>query len=116
MVEIIFFQTEGGHLPVRENLESLPGPDQAKAAAHLALLQKQGHALRLPHVRHMSGTRLHELRFKISAGQYRVFFFFQVGNKVVLVHSMVKKAQQTPKADLDLAVKRMREWIRKEGE
>jgi len=59
--------------------------------------------------------KLKELRLKISAGQYRVFFFFHVGSRAVLVHSMVKKTQQTPKPDLDLALKRMRDWLRRNG-
>jgi len=114
MVELVFFETEAGRAPVRENLEALLEPDQAKAAAHLHLLEQYGHTLREPHVKHLQ-DKLKELRLKISAGQYRVFFFFHVGGKAVLVHSMVKKTQQTPKPDLDLALKRMREWLRRHG-
>ena len=114
MVELVFFETENGRAPVRENLEALPEPDQAKAAAHLNLLELHGHTLREPHVKHMQ-DKLRELRFKISAGQYRVLFFFPVGGKAVLVHSIVKKTQETPKPDLDLALKRMREWMRRHG-
>jgi len=113
-MEVLFYETEGGRAPVRENLEALPEPDQAKAAAHISLLEQHGHTLREPHVKHMQ-DKLKELRFKISAGQYRVFFFFHVGSKIVLVHSMVKKTQTTPKNDLDLALKRMREWQKRNG-
>ena len=101
-------------MPVREHLESLSEPDQAKAAAHLHLLEQYGHTLREPHVKHMQ-DKLKELRFKISEGQYRVFFFFHTGKSAVLVHSMVKKSQETPKPDLDLALKRMRTWLRRNG-
>lgn len=114
MVEVIFYTSESGRMPVRENLESLPEPDQAKAAAHLSLLERYGYSLREPHVKHMQ-DKLNELRFKISAGHYRVFFFFQVGAKAVLVHSIIKKTPATPKSDLDLALKRMRDWLRRNG-
>ena len=114
MFEIVFFETKNGRAPVRENLEALLEPDQAKAAAHLKLLEQYGHTLKEPHVKHMQ-DKLRELRFKISAGQYRVFFFFHVGAKVVLVHSIVKKTQETPKPELDLALRRMREWMRRHG-
>jgi phage-related protein len=111
---VIFYENENGRMPVREALESLSEPDQAKAAAHLALLEKHGHALREPHVKYLQ-EKLRELRFKISAGQYRVFFFFQVGEQAVLLHSMVKKTQQTPQRDLELAMKRMKDWTKRNG-
>jgi phage-related protein len=114
MVEVIFYTSENGREPVLENLEALPEPDQAKAAAHLGLLERYGASLREPHVKRMQ-DKLNELRFRISAGHYRVFFFFQVGSKAVLVHSIVKKTPTTPKSDLDLAMKRMRNWIRRYG-
>lgn len=114
MVELIFFETEGGRAPVRDSLETLPEPDQAKAAAYLSLLERHGHTLREPHVKHLQ-DKLKELRFKISAGQYRVFFFIHMGDNAVLLHSIVKKTQQTPKPDMDLALKRMREWLRRYG-
>jgi phage-related protein len=96
-------------MPVREALEKLPLPDQAKTTAHLLLLEEHGRALREPHVKHLQ-DRLKELRFKISAGQYRIFFFFRMGDKVVLLHSLQKKTQETPKQDLRLALKRMKDW------
>jgi phage-related protein len=38
----------------------------------------------------------------------RVIFFIQ-DSRMVLLHGFVKKTQKTPKPDLDLAVKRMKE-------
>lgn len=115
MADIVFYETVGGRAPVRENLESLSEPDQAKAAAHISLLGQYGHTLREPHVKHMQ-DKLKELRFKISVGQYRIFFFTQVGSKIILLHSITKKAQTTPKGDLELAIKRMRDWQKRTGD
>jgi phage-related protein len=109
MTKILFYENENGRMPVKEELEALSEPDQAKAAAHLSLLQEHGHALREPHVKHMQ-DKLKELRFKVSAGQYRIFFFFHVGDKAILVHSLQKKTQETPKLDLKIALKRMKDW------
>lgn len=101
-------------MPVKEALESLSNPDQAKAAAHLALLQDHGHSLREPHVKHLQ-DKLKELRFKISAGQYRIFFFFHMGDTAVLVHTLQKKTQETPKQDIRLAISRMKDWQERSG-
>lgn len=52
--------------------------------------------------------RLWEVRSNIPEGIARVLFTL-VGAEMVLLHSFVKKTQATPKADLALALLRMRE-------
>jgi phage-related protein len=102
-------------MPVRESLEALSKPDQARAATHLSQLEEYGHTLREPHVKPIQ-DKLMELRFKISSGQYRIFFFFHVGDSAVFVHTLQKRTQETPKHDIKLALKRMKDWQRKHGE
>lgn len=114
VTKILFYVNENGRMPVKEDLEKLSEPDQARAAAYLSLLQEQGHTLREPHVKFMQ-DKLKELRFKISAGPYRIFFFFHVGDSAVLLHSILKKTQETPKQDLKLALKRMKDWQARHG-
>ncbi|MDQ3003553.1 MAG: helix-turn-helix domain-containing protein [Fibrobacterota bacterium] len=43
MTKVLFYENENGRMPVKEELETLSEPDQAKAAAHLSLLQEHGH-------------------------------------------------------------------------
>lgn len=57
MTKVLFYENENGRMPVKEDLEALSEPEQAKVAAHLSLLQEHGHALRTPHVKHMQGWR-----------------------------------------------------------
>ena len=45
--------------------------------------------------------------------QYRIFYFFQVLDQIVLVHAFSKKAQQLKKKDIELAERRMEDWIRR---
>jgi phage-related protein len=42
-----------------------------------------------------------------------VLYFFQVRDRVVLVHAFSKKTQQLKRTDLDLAEKRMADWLRR---
>jgi phage-related protein len=114
MAIVVFYRNENGRMPVRESLEELSNPDQAKAAAHHSLLEEYGHTLREPHVKTLK-EGLKELRFKISAGQYRIFFFFHVGDTVVLLHTLQKKTQETPKQDIKLALKRIKDWQETHG-
>jgi len=107
--KIVFYRNENGKQPVKEDLEELSLPDQAKAVANLSVLEERGYTLKEPHVKPLRDG-LKELRFKIAAGQYRIFFFFHVGDTVVLLHTLQKKTQETPKQDLKIALKRMKEW------
>ena len=111
---IVFYRNENGRMPVKESLEALSEPDQAKAAAHISLLEVSGHTLGEPHVK-LLRDKLRELRFKISSGQYRIIFFFHAGDGVVLVHTLQKRTQETPIQDLNLAVKRMKDWHKTYG-
>ena len=66
-----------------------------------------GWPLGMPVVRKMEPGLL-EMRSTIPEGIARVLFTV-VGAEMVLLHGFVKKSQATPKADLALAVLRMKE-------
>lgn len=111
-VELVFFQTEMGRQPVQEALDDLSKPDRARVLSYLSMLEQHGQSLKEPHVKPLR-EKLKELRFQVRPGQFRIFFFFHAGDKAVLVHSLIKKTQQTPKQDL--ALSRMRHWNRVNG-
>ena len=67
-----------------------------------------GADLRMPHSRAM-GAGLFELRPKGPEGIGRVFYCTQVGHTIVVLHSFVKKTQETPDAELRLARKRLKD-------
>ena len=67
-----------------------------------------GADLRMPHARAM-GSGLFELRPKGPEGIGRVFYCTQVGRSIVVLHSFVKKTQETPVAELRLARKRLKD-------
>ena len=64
--------------------------------------------LRMPHSRAM-GAGLFELRPRGPEGIGRVFYCTQVGHTIVVLHSFVKKTQETPDAELRLARKRLKD-------
>ena len=55
------------------------------------------------------GNGLFELRPKGPDGIGRVFYCTQVGNVIVVLHSFVKKSQETPDAELRLARQRLKD-------
>lgn len=62
---------------------------------------------------HMSGTDgLFEIRIEVGSNIYRIFCCFDKGNLVVLFNGFQKKSQKTPKQELELAEKLMKEYFR----
>jgi len=55
------------------------------------------------------GRGLFEIRFNISDGRIARVIFAVVDQQMVLLHGFVKKTQKTPKPDLELAAKRLKE-------
>ena len=71
------------------------------------LIQHHGIQLQMPLSRAMGGG-LFELRPKGKEGIARVFYCTQMGSHIVVLHSFVKKTNQTPTNDLELAKKTLK--------
>jgi len=56
------------------------------------------------------GGGLYEVRSTHQRKEYRVFFCISAST-MVLLHAIVKKTRTTPRADLELARKRLREVV-----
>lgn len=71
-------------------------------------IEEHGSDLGLPFTRAM-GKGLFEIRAKGQAGIARGFFCMISNNRIVILHVFIKKTEQTPKKELDMAIKRMKE-------
>jgi phage-related protein len=67
-----------------------------------------GPDLGMPHTRAMGGG-LFELRLKAAEGIARVFYCTIVERRIVMLHQFIKKAEKTPRKELEIALKRMKE-------
>lgn len=112
MYNLIFYTTERGDSPVDDFLDSLDKKARAKVAAHLSLLEEQGPNLKRPYADIVRG-KIRELRIQQSSNQYRILFFFQVRDQIVLTHAFTKKTQQLKEKDIELAEKRMEDWMQR---
>ena len=88
-------------------VEKLSKNQQTKVTSIFLLFREYGTTLPAKYLKRMSGTKdLWELRAK----NVRIFLFMYK-NTGIAVHGIVKKTQKTPKADLDLAIKRVNDVI-----
>jgi phage-related protein len=112
LYNIVFYTTERGDSPVDDFLDGLDKKSRAKVAAHLSLLEEQGPNLKRPYADIVRG-KIRELRIQQSANHYRILFFFQARDQIVLAHAFSKKTQQLKEKDIGLAERRMEDWTRR---
>lgn len=93
---------------VKEDTRALPTSIKAKFIAILNKMQIHGPHLGLPFTKAM-GSGLFEIRAKGQEGIGRGMFCMMASNQILILHVFVKKTQATPKKELDLAIKRMKE-------
>ncbi len=112
LYRITFYTTDRGESPIDEFLDSLDQRPRAKVAALISLLEEQGPNLKRPYADIVKG-KIRELRIHHSSNQYRILYFFQMREQIVLVHGFSKKSQELRKRDIELAERRMQDWIRR---
>ena len=112
-----FYTKENGKIPVKEFLLSLSPKLRAKAFSDIDLLRKHGSELREPYVKPLKGKAnkgLYELRIKFSSDIARIFYFTFYDNKYILLHGFIKKTDKTPQKEIDIAIKYMEDYKRRE--
>jgi phage-related protein len=106
-VHAAFYQTEQGAWPVRDFIKALSREDRRIIGNDIATVEF-GWPVGKPTCGAL-GRGLWEVRSSLTSNRIaRVLFMLHQG-EMVLLHGFIKKTQKTPKTDLDLARKRMKE-------
>ena len=65
-------------------------------------------------LKHIEGVKgLYEIRVMVGSNIYRIFCTFDEGNLVILFNGFQKKDQKTPKKEIDMAKKLMKDYFEK---
>jgi len=104
-----FYRTATSAEPVRKWLKALSREDKRIVGTDIATVEF-GWPVGMPTCRPLASRRgLLEVRSSLTQNRIaRVLFCIHQG-QMVLLHGFIKKTQQTPENDLDLAVKRQKE-------
>ncbi len=100
----ISYYSEG----LQQEIMKLPVGIQARYVHLTARMIIYGANLGMPHTRAMKNG-LFELRMKSKEGIGRVFYCTLINKRIVMLHCFVKKSQNTPTNDINLAISRMKE-------
>ena len=109
-----FYRTPAGTAPVRNWLRGLAGDVRRQIGWDVGLVQERW-PVGKPLVDGFGGG-LYEVRTTSDKNEYRVFFYIEReqivvvhSSTMVLVHGIHKKTQKTPATDIALARQRMKE-------
>jgi phage-related protein len=72
------------------------------------IMQEYGPDIGMPHTKAL-GKGLFEMRLKGKEGIARVLYCTIVDKRIYMLHSFIKKTEQIPKKELELAKKRLQE-------
>lgn len=109
MHRVLFYQTVAGRDVIKEWLRSFDKPDRAILGYDLKRIQI-GFPMGLPLCRSLGGG-LWEVRSSLGGNrEVRMIFFHDAAHRaLVVVHGFIKKSQKTPKAEIEIALRRMKE-------
>ncbi len=102
-----FYRTTAGNEPVRAMLMALDKADRQIVGEDIAYVQYKW-PIGKPRVDHLRDD-IWEVRSTIGNRIARVLFTVH-GSEMVLLHAFVKKTQKTDPREIDLAIKRLKEW------
>lgn len=106
-LKVVFYQTETGHEPVREWLKSLLKEEKKLIGEDIKTVQF-GWPIGMPVVRKLENG-IWEIRTQLRNKISRVLITVYEQN-IVLLHGFIKKSRKTPKEDLELARKRLKDF------
>lgn len=115
MFDLRYYTLPDGRKPAEEFIFSLDTKMQAKAFASLELLEELGNAIREPYSKPIEQS-LFELRIKFASDITRIFYFFRMGNQIIVTNGFVKKTRKTPRGEISLALKYKADFERRHPE
>lgn len=108
-----YYELENGTCPVEEFILKQDNKMQAKIFKNLELLEIRGNELREPFSKHIEDG-IFEIRNKVGNDITRIFYFFVIGQKIILTNGFIKKTQKTSKAEIALAKKYRNDYLNRE--
>ena len=108
--ETLYYKTKNGHNPVKVFTDNLSFKTQRKFFVKIDWLEEHGPRLPEPHAKKLEND-LYELRFEGEDGVIRIIYFFYIGRKIILLNGFKKKTQKTPRREIELAKKRMEDYL-----
>ena len=109
VLNIRFYRTASGREPVSDYILSLGEKEHARIIYDLGQVRDKGLSCNAVRFRHIRG-KLWEIKIMLGSG-YRIFYCMLNNDNIVLLHAYKKSGQKTPKKEIKLARRRMKEVL-----
>ena len=109
---IVYYKSKNNKCYVQEFIDSQPPKVQQKIFWTLKLLRELDF-LKEPYFKKLTNAdNIWETRIKFGSNIYRIFFFFDNRNIVVLTHGFQKKTNKTPKEEIKKATELKKDYLK----
>jgi len=111
--DIVIYQNKNGSVPLLEWFDDLPQKAVDKCIVKIELLEESGYDLRRPHCDSLE-EGIYELRAKLKRVNYRILYFFEGKNAVIVSHGCTKE-KKVPKSEINKAIRHRNNYIQNPG-
>jgi phage-related protein len=108
-MNINYYKTSSGRVPVQEYIYSLPKVDIEAIVADLEIIRDRGIHSNVITTRKLRG-KLWEIKTG-TRNQQRIFYCLVSAEGIILLHACKKQKEGAQRGDVDLAYKRMNEVL-----
>ena len=106
--KINYYTNQNNKSPIKVWLDEIGDEPKAEIFHIFEMMQKYGTELGLPFIKPIE-NKLYGVRAKDKNGIYRVLYFAYTDKTFVMLLGFVKKTATTPRKEIDIALKRMKE-------
>lgn len=110
VTEIQYFISSSGVNPVKDFIDSLEYKQKIKIFHIFKLIIEYGVNSIPQHIKKLSGTPLWEIRI-LGKDNIRILYIIFRRETVLLLHGFIKKTQKTNPKEINIAIKRYRQWF-----
>lgn len=110
-MRVYFYETAAGNSPIKRFIDGLSAPNQARFFEVIREVETHGFSAVRVIFKPIEG-KLWEIKFRSTESGYRIFYVMLEKDLMVWLHAFSKKTQKTPKLELELARKRMKEVLK----
>ena len=109
-MKIFYYGLDSGRMPVKDFIDELDKPVKARIYESLDSITELGFEAPSVLFRQISG-KLWEIKIKTIGGGYRIFYVCVKANIMTLLHAYKKQSQKSPRKEIEIASKRLKEVL-----
>ncbi len=108
--KIQYFMAPSGLNPVKEFIDSLEQKQKIKVFYIFKLIIQYGIYSIPQHIKKLSGLPIWEIRI-LGKDNIRIMYIIPRKETALLLHGFIKKTQKTNLKEINIAIKRYRQWF-----